>query len=100
MCWAIEPEGTIPVLGACASCGERRRILLRWARLRVGRVLTCWNCGHVADQAKPRPLDVPALRALLTRDRRASDRRNKTMTTDGASGRRRRIRRAPDRIGA
>ena len=113
-CHRLEPSGVIPAHGACASCHERRRILLRWTRLPSALVVTCFNCGHVADFAEPRVQDIPSLRALLQRDRRgaaptgagvgaragkvaAADRRGAGAKVDGAVGRRKRIRRTPDR---
>ncbi|MSP61046.1 MAG: hypothetical protein EXR72_12020 [Myxococcales bacterium] len=97
-CYIREPSDAIPIHGACASCGERRRMILRWARLAVGRVLTCYNCGHVADNARPKVQDVPALRDLMTRDRRTDDRRKGLIRLDGEDGRRGTVRRAPDRL--
>ena len=98
-CYSDEPKDRIPLHGACASCAERRYILLRWTALATGRVLTCYNCGHVADVTSPKLADVPALKAQLARERRGLDRRRTGgPVVDGAGGRRKRVRRLPDRI--
>ena len=100
-CVAVEPDETLPVHGACASCGERRKILLRWTRLAAGRVLTCHNCGHVADVTRPLLADVEALRQRLAREQRSRrDRRQpgSPLLDPPGQGRRRRIRRVPDRF--
>ena len=97
-CFLRRPPDEVPLRGACASCHERRRMLLRWTRLPTGLVLTCHNCGHVADHARPRVRDVPMLRDLLTRERRATERRENTILVDAREkGRRKTPRRFGDR---
>jgi hypothetical protein len=51
-------------------------MVLRWTKVGQVRVITCQNCGFIADRARPRPKDVEELKARLERERRrARDRR-------------------------
>ncbi len=53
-------------------------MVLRWTRLGDGadKVVTCQNCGFIADRMRPRPLTVDELADRLARERRrARDRR-------------------------
>jgi hypothetical protein len=51
-------------------------MVLRWTRLGEERVVTCQNCGFVADKARPRLASLSQLRERLWRERRrAPDRR-------------------------
>jgi hypothetical protein len=70
-------------LGAlCASCGDRRRVHLRYYELPVathapgGRWLVlCHNCVGAAEKLEPPPRSVEALKMRLQRERRWGDRR-------------------------
>jgi hypothetical protein len=88
----------LPDAAACVTCRERRRIVLRWTRLQSGRVVTCQNCGFLADRMRPRPSSADELRARLERERRAGRdrRRNYIIEPDDPGERRvaaRRVRR-------
>jgi hypothetical protein len=76
-CYLRAWRGTeLPDGAACLTCPERRRMVLRWTRLGDERVITCQNCGFIADRIRPRPENVDQLRARLERERRrARDRR-------------------------
>ena len=51
-------------------------MVLRWTKVGQVHVITCQNCGFIADRARPRPQDVGELKARLERERRrARDRR-------------------------
>jgi hypothetical protein len=51
-------------------------MVLRWTRLSDERVITCQNCGFIADRARPKPRDLGELKKRLARERRlARDRR-------------------------
>jgi hypothetical protein len=66
----------LPDGATCVTCSEKRRVVLRWTRLAAAKVVTCQNCGFLADRMRPRPRDADELRARLARDRRrARDRR-------------------------
>jgi len=76
-CYLRAWRGTeLPVGAACATCPERRRMVLRWTRLGTDKVITCQNCGFIADRTRPRPRTVDELKERLERERRrARDRR-------------------------
>jgi NMD protein affecting ribosome stability and mRNA decay len=95
-CYLREWRGTaLPDGAACAICDERRRIVLRWTRLADRRVVTCQNCGFVADKARPRPRTVDELRERMLRERRRSRerRRNYVVEPSDPAERRQRLRR-------
>ena len=83
-CYLRHWRGTaLPELATCLGCKERRRVVLRWTRLGPadrpggGRVVTCQNCGFIADKARPRPRSVEELQRILERERRqARERRH------------------------
>ena len=51
-------------------------MVLRWTRLGTDKVITCQNCGFIADRTRPRPRTVDELKERLERERRrARDRR-------------------------
>src|SRR5436305_1264098 len=76
-CYLRAWRGTeLPAGAACVTCPERRRMVLRWTRLGTARVVTCQNCGFIADRARPRPRTLDELKERLARERRARDRRN------------------------
>jgi len=77
-CYLRHWRGTaLPEKAACACCQEKRRIVLRWTRVGTKRVVTCQNCGFVADKARPRPGSLDELKALMARERRQGrERRN------------------------
>lgn len=51
-------------------------MVLRWTRLGEERIVTCQNCGFIADRMRPRPATLAELTARLERERRrARDRR-------------------------
>jgi NMD protein affecting ribosome stability and mRNA decay len=69
----------LPDGAACVTCRERRRMVLRWTRLGTSakKIITCQNCGFIADRMRPRPLTVDELEDRLARERRrARDRRS------------------------
>ena len=75
-CYLRAWRGTeLPTSAACATCAERRRIVLRWTRLGTGKIVTCQNCGFIADRARPRPRTLDDLKEQLARERRLRDRR-------------------------
>jgi len=83
----------------CFICPERRRTLLRWTRLGVGRVVTCHNCGFLVDHARPRPSTEAEVRELFERERRAADRRKSyVIDSDDPAERRRVVRRRRRRV--
>jgi hypothetical protein len=94
-CYLRAWRGTeLPVGATCATCAEKRRIMLRWTKVGVEKVVTCQNCGFVADKARPRPHDLEELRLRLARERRGWDRRrNYVVDLDDPSERRQRARR-------
>jgi hypothetical protein len=73
---------------------------LRWTRVGAGRVVTCQNCGFLADRARPQPRDLDELKARLTRERRRSRDRRNNYVIDPAdpAERRQRARRARRRL--
>ena len=77
-CYLRHWRGTaLPEGASCVSCKERRRLVLRWTRLGSSRVVTCQNCGFIADKARPRARTLDELRVLLTRERRLARERRK-----------------------
>ena len=106
-CYLRAWRGTeLPVGAHCTFCPEQRHLVLRWTKVHTGagvdgkteRVVTCQNCGFLADRIRPRPTTLIELRAVLRRERRASDRRQSWIldVTSPASERRavpRRVRR-------
>src|SRR5262245_57063180 len=70
-CYLRAWRGTeLPADASCVTCAERRRMVLRWTRLADGKVITCQNCGFIADKARPRLRDLAELRRRLQRERR------------------------------
>lgn len=99
-CYLRHWRGTMLPDGArCIACRERRRIVLRWTRVGGARVVTCQNCGFVADKARPRPRSLEELTRLLTRERRLERERRRNYVVDPSDPdeRRRRLRRAQRR---
>ncbi len=75
-CYLRAWRGTALPRGArCVACSERRKLVLRWTRLGESRVVTCQNCGFLADRARPRPRTIEALQERLARERRDRERR-------------------------
>jgi hypothetical protein len=96
-CYLREWRGTaLPDGAACMICKERRRIVLRWTKLGSARIVTCQNCGFVADKARPRPRTVEELRERMLRERRQARerRRNYVVEPSDPAERRRALRRA------
>jgi hypothetical protein len=96
-CYLREWRGTaLPDGAACAICKERRRIVLRWTKVGAERIVTCQNCGFVADKARPRPRTVEELRARMLRERRQARerRRNYVLEPSDPAERRQTLRRA------
>ncbi len=89
-CYLRHWRGTaLPESAACIGCKERRRLVLRWTRLGTvkgddGRVVTCQNCGFIADKARPKPRTVQELRHLLTRERRLARERRRNYVVEPA----------------
>ncbi len=76
-CYLRAWRGTeLPADAACLACDERRRVFLRWTQLGKERVVTCQNCGFLADKARPRVTCRADLVARLARERRRTDRRH------------------------
>jgi hypothetical protein len=95
-CYLRHWRGTaLPDRAACVGCKERRRLVLRWTRLGAGRVVTCQNCGFIADKARPRPRTVEELLGILGRERRQARerRRNYVVEPSDPAERRRALRR-------
>jgi hypothetical protein len=70
-CYLRAWRGTeLPADASCATCPERRRMVLRWTQLATARVVTCQNCGFIADKSRPRPRDLDELQRRLQRERR------------------------------
>lgn len=44
----------LPPNPRCVVCGEKRRIVLRWCKIGRSRIVTCQNCGFIADKMRPR----------------------------------------------
>lgn len=47
-------------------------MVLRWTRLGTGKVVTCQNCGFIADRMRPKPRSLDELRERIARERRKS----------------------------
>jgi hypothetical protein len=75
-CYLRAWRGTaLPTRAGCATCPERRRVVMRWTRLGSERAVTCQNCGFLADRMRPRARSLDELKERLLRERRARDRR-------------------------
>lgn len=78
-CWGCYHKwvSTRPVgLGAlCCLCGDRRRELLKSVELLGSWVPICHNCSALAGTLEPMPQSIGEIRATLSRDRRADERR-------------------------
>jgi len=75
-CYLRAWRGTeLPKDAQCCACTEQRRMILRWTQLGDDRVVTCQNCGFLADKARPRVTTRNELIARLERERRRLDRR-------------------------
>jgi hypothetical protein len=89
-CYLRAWRGTeLPAGATCATCPEQRRIVLRWTRLGGARVVTCQNCGFIADRMRPRPRSIDDLKERLVRERRARDRRKNYVIDRSDPGERR-----------
>jgi hypothetical protein len=99
-CYLRHWRGTaLPDGAACVGCKERRRMVLRWTRLGGARVVTCQNCGFIADKARPRPRTVEELGSILLRERRqARERRRNYVVEPGDPAERRRMLRRRGRV--
>ncbi len=100
-CYLRHWRGTaLPDGAACVICSERRRMVLRWTRVGGERVVTCQNCGFLADKARPRPRTVAELGRVLQRERRQERERRRNYVIDPADPdeRRARLRRAQRRL--
>jgi hypothetical protein len=96
-CYLREWRGTaLPDGAACTICKERRRIVLRWTKVGTERIVTCQNCGFVADKARPRPRTIDELHDRMLRERRQSRdrRRNYVIDPQDPSERRQSLRRS------
>jgi hypothetical protein len=64
-------------------------MVLRWTQVGDERVVTCQNCGFIADRLRPRPDSLAQLRARFARERRlARDRRRNYVIDSGPAERR------------
>lgn len=66
--------------------------MLRWTRLQREKIVTCQNCGFIADRARPRLEDLDALKARLERERRRLPDRRRNYIIDTADPKERRTR--------
>src|SRR5688572_28762526 len=94
-CYQRAWRGTaLPDAARCLACDEQRRVVLRWTQVGDERVVTCQNCGFLADKARPRVTGVADLVRRMARDRRRLDRRrNYVVDPDDLGERRDRTRR-------
>jgi hypothetical protein len=75
-CYLRAWRGTeLPSAAACGLCSEKRRVVLRWTKLGAGKLVTCQNCGFIADRMRPRPRTLDDLKEQLARERRLQSRR-------------------------
>ena len=75
-CYLRAWRGTeLPADAKCCACTEQRRVVLRWTQLGDDRVVTCQNCGFLADKARPRVTTRQELVDRLERERRRLERR-------------------------
>jgi NMD protein affecting ribosome stability and mRNA decay len=82
-CYLREWRGTaLPDGAACMICKERRRIVLRWTKVGSERIVTCQNCGFVADKTRPRPRTVAELHERMLRERRQARERRRNYVVD------------------
>jgi hypothetical protein len=59
----------------CVTCGDRRRRLLKTVELFGGWQPMCFSCSGQVLNLDPMPATIPALKAAISRERRAADRR-------------------------
>jgi hypothetical protein len=65
-------------------------MVLRWTRFGTGKVITCQNCGFIADRTRPKMRSVDELKERLERERRrARDRRRNYVIEPGDPAERR-----------
>ena len=50
-------------------------MVLRWTKVGAARLVTCQNCGFIADRMRPRPRTLDELKERLARERRLQARR-------------------------
>jgi hypothetical protein len=82
-CYLRAWRGTaLPEGAECAACPERRRAVLRWTQLGDERLITCHNCGFLADKMRPHPRTQEELRLRLGRERRGGGERRKNYVID------------------
>ena len=75
-CYLRAWRGTeLPADASCCACSEQRRVVLRWTQLGGERLVTCQNCGFLADKTRPRVATREELILRLERERRRNDRR-------------------------
>ena len=99
-CYLRAWRGTeLPANASCCACTEQRRVVLRWTQLGTDRVVTCQNCGFLADKARPRVTTREELVLRLERERRRIDRRrNYVVEPEDPAERRNLARRARRRL--
>jgi hypothetical protein len=91
-CYLRAWRGTaLPDGASCAFCPERRRMVLRWTRVGDDRVVTCQNCGFIADRLRPRPDGLDQLSRMLERERRRVRDRRRNYVIDSADPGERRV---------
>lgn len=82
-CYLRHWRGTqLPDGAGCATCAEKRRMVLRWTRLGTAKIITCQNCGFIADRMRPRPRALDELKERLARERRRSRDRRRNYVID------------------
>ncbi|MEO6953295.1 MAG: hypothetical protein ABI321_15960 [Polyangia bacterium] len=75
-CYLRAWRGTeLPADASCCACSEQRRVVLRWTQLGGDRLVTCQNCGFLADKTRPRVTTREELVLRLERERRRNERR-------------------------
>ena len=62
----------LPADAHCTLCPERRHTVLRWTKLDEAKIITCQNCGFIADKMRPRPRTREELLEFIARERRAA----------------------------
>jgi hypothetical protein len=100
-CYLRAWRGTeLPDEASCATCPERRRMVLRWTRLGDDRIVTCQNCGFVADRMRPRAATLAELKERLARERRRARDRRRNYIIEPSDPAERRLRARRSRRGA
>jgi hypothetical protein len=82
-CYLRAWRGTeLPDGATCATCDERRHMVLRWTRLAGEKIVTCQNCGFLADRLRPRAASLDELKLRMQRERRIGRERRRDYSID------------------